>query len=42
MKISIIGAGTMGGAMVEGLIKGEYIKNEDRMEQEEQWLVQQQ
>lgn len=29
MKISIIGAGAMGGAMAEGLIKGDYIKNED-------------
>ena len=26
MKISIIGAGAMGGAMAEGLIKGDYIK----------------
>ena len=29
MKISVIGAGAMGGAMVEGLIKGNYIQNED-------------
>ena len=29
MKISIIGAGAMGGAIAEGLIKGDYIKNED-------------
>ena len=29
MKISIIGAGAMGGAMAEGLIKGDYIKNDD-------------
>ena len=29
MKISIIGAGAMGGAMAEGLIKGDYINNED-------------
>ncbi len=29
MKISVIGAGAMGGAIVEGLIKGDYIKNED-------------
>ncbi len=29
MKIAIIGAGAMGGATVEGLIKGEYFKNED-------------
>ena len=29
MKISIIGAGAMGGAMAEGLVKGDYIKNED-------------
>ena len=29
MKISIIGAGAMGGAMAEGLIKGDYITNED-------------
>ncbi len=29
MKISIIGAGAMGGALAEGLIKGDYIKNED-------------
>jgi len=29
MKISIIGAGAMGGAMAEGLIKGDYIQNAD-------------
>ncbi len=29
MKISVIGAGAMGGAIVEGLIKGDYIQNED-------------
>lgn len=29
MKISIIGAGAMGGATVEGLIKSEFFKNED-------------
>ena len=29
MKISIIGAGAMGGAIAEGLIKGNYIQNED-------------
>ena len=29
MKISIIGAGAMGGALTEGLIKGDYIQNED-------------
>lgn len=29
MKISIIGAGAMGGAIVEGLIKGDYVPNED-------------
>lgn len=29
MKIAMIGAGAMGGATVEGLIKGEYFKNED-------------
>ncbi len=29
MKISIIGAGAMGGATVEGLIKGQKFKNED-------------
>ena len=29
MKISIIGAGAMGGAMAEGLIKADSIKNED-------------
>ena len=29
MKISIIGAGAMGGAIAEGLIKGDYIQNED-------------
>ncbi len=29
MKISIIGAGAMGGALAEGLIKGDYIQNED-------------
>ena len=28
-KIAIIGAGAMGGATVEGLIKGDYFKNED-------------
>ena len=29
MKISVIGAGAMGGATVEGLIKGQHFKNED-------------
>ncbi len=29
MKISVIGTGAMGGAIVEGLIKGSYINNED-------------
>ena len=29
MKISIIGVGAMGGALAEGLIKGDYIQNED-------------
>jgi pyrroline-5-carboxylate reductase len=29
MKISVIGAGAMGGAIVEGLVKGQTIKNED-------------
>ncbi len=29
MKISVIGAGAMGGAIVEGLIKGQQFKNED-------------
>ena len=29
MKISVIGAGAMGGATVEGLIKGQMFKNED-------------
>lgn len=29
MKIAIIGAGAMGGAIAEGLIKGDYVKNED-------------
>ncbi len=29
MKISVIGAGAMGGALAEGLIKGDYIQNED-------------
>ncbi len=29
MKISIIGAGAMGGATAEGLIKGSYVSNED-------------
>lgn len=28
-KIAMIGAGAMGGATVEGLIKGQYFKNED-------------
>ena len=28
-KIAVIGAGAMGGATVEGLIKGEYFRNED-------------
>ena len=29
MKIAMIGAGAMGGATVEGLIKGEMFRNED-------------
>jgi pyrroline-5-carboxylate reductase len=29
MKISVIGAGAMGGAIVDGLLKGDYVKNED-------------
>ena len=29
MKISVIGAGAMGGTTVEGLVKGNYFKNED-------------
>ena len=29
MKISIIGVGAMGGALAEGLIQGDYVKNED-------------
>jgi pyrroline-5-carboxylate reductase len=29
MKIAVIGAGAMGGATVEGLIKGNYFKNDD-------------
>ena len=29
MKIAIIGAGAMGGAIAEGLIKGNYIENEN-------------
>ena len=29
MKISVIGAGAMGGATVEGLIKGQQFRNED-------------
>ena len=29
MKISVIGAGAMGGAMVEGMVKGEFIGNSD-------------
>ena len=29
MKIAMIGAGAMGGATVEGLIKGQMFKNED-------------
>ena len=29
MKIAVIGVGAMGGATVEGLIKGQYFKNED-------------
>ena len=29
MKVSVIGAGAMGGAIVEGLLKGNYVKNED-------------
>ena len=29
MKIAMIGAGAMGGATVEGLIKGEFFKNEN-------------
>ncbi|MBQ8988112.1 MAG: NAD(P)-binding domain-containing protein [Prevotella sp.] len=29
MKIAVIGAGAMGGTTVEGLVKGQYFKNED-------------
>ena len=29
MKISVIGAGAMGGAIVEGLLNGDYVNNED-------------
>ena len=29
MKISVIGAGAMGGAIVEGLVKGNYVENQD-------------
>ena len=29
MKISVIGAGAMGGAIVEGLVKGSYVENKD-------------
>ena len=29
MKIAVIGAGAMGGATVEGLVKGQYFKNDD-------------
>ena len=29
MKTSVIGAGAMGGAIVEGLAKGSYIENKD-------------
>ena len=29
MKIAVIGAGAMGGATVEGLIKGQQFRNED-------------
>ena len=29
MKISVIGAGAMGGAIVEGLVKGNYVENKD-------------
>ena len=29
MKISIIGAGAMGGAIAEGLVKGDFVQNED-------------
>ena len=29
MKISVIGAGAMGGAIVQGLLKGDFAKNSD-------------
>ena len=29
MKIAVIGAGAMGGATVEGLIKGTFVNNND-------------
>ena len=29
MKVSVIGAGAMGGAIVQGLLKGDFSKNSD-------------